>query len=173
MVRSAVRWSIRTSGGFRSIGGSSERTQGSQTNVGSGLRDTNVKLLSALHTLLYLTTAGRLGHRFIDNDMLLLTTTGRATGRKHTVPLLYLRDGSRLVVIASYGGRPNNPEWYRNLIVTPQASVQILGEHREIEATTMTDDERSEWWPKVVSAHSDYATYQSRTDRRIPLIWLE
>lgn len=173
MVRSAVRWSIRTSGGSRSIGGSSERAQGSQTNVGSGLRDTNVKLLSALHTFLYRATTGRVGRRLADNDILLLTTTGRATGRKHTVPLLYLREGSRLVVIASYGGRPNDPEWYRNLLATPQASVQILGECREIQATTMTDGERSEWWPKVVAAYSDYAVYQSRTDRQIPLIWLE
>ncbi len=137
------------------------------------MRDTNVKLLSALHTFLYRATTGRVGRRLVDNDILLLTTTGRRTGRKHTVPLLYLRDGNRLVVIASYGGRPTNPEWYRNLLATPQASVQILGEHREIQATTMTDGERSEWWPKVVAIYSDYAVYQSRTDRLIPLIWLE
>jgi deazaflavin-dependent oxidoreductase (nitroreductase family) len=137
------------------------------------MRDSNVRLLSTLHTFLYRTTTGRIGHRLVDNNMLLLTTTGRATGRKHTVPLLYLRDGSRLVVIASYGGRPNDPEWHRNLIANPRASVQILGEHREIEATVMTDAERSEWWPKVVAANKDYAVYQSRTDRRIPLIWLE
>ncbi len=105
--------------------------------------------------------------------MLLLTTTGRTTGRRHTVPLLYLRDGDRLVVIASYGGRPNDPEWYRNLLATPQASVQILGEHRDVQATTMTAIERSEWWPKAVTAHSDYAQYQSRTDRQIPLVWLD
>jgi F420H(2)-dependent quinone reductase len=137
------------------------------------LKDTNVKLLSMLHMLLYRTTAGRVGRRLVDNDMLLLTTTGRATGNKHTVPLLYLRDGDRLVVIASYGGRPNHPEWYRNLVANPQASVQILGVHREVEATTMTEGERSEWWPKVVAAHDGYGAYQSNTDRQIPLVWLD
>lgn len=137
------------------------------------MREANVRLLSALHTLLYRTTAGRIGRRLVDNDMLLLTTTGRTTGRTHTVPLLYLRDGDRLVVIASYGGRPNDPEWYRNLLATPQASVQILGEHRDVQATTMTAIERSEWWPKAVTAHGDYAQYQSRTDRQIPLVWLD
>jgi len=104
--------------------------------------------------------------------MLLLSTTGRNTGSRHTVPLLYLTNGNSLVVVASYGGRPNHPEWYRNLLADPVASVQILGEQRAVEATTMTDHERSEWWPKVVEAYSDYATYQTRTDRVIPLVWL-
>lgn len=117
-------------------------------------------------------TAGRVGRRLVNNDMLLLTTTGRATGNKHTVPLLYLRDGNRLVVIASYGGRSHHPEWYRNLVANTKASVQILGEHREVEAGTMTESERSEWWPRVVAAYGDYAVYQSRTDRQIPLVWL-
>lgn len=105
--------------------------------------------------------------------MLLLTTTGRVTGKRHTVPLLYLRDGDRLVVIASFGGRPYDPEWYSNLVADPRASVQILREHRRIVATTMTADERAEWWPKVVAAYGDYGAYQARTDRRIPLIWLD
>jgi len=104
--------------------------------------------------------------------MLLLTTTGRTTGSDHTVPLLYLCDDDRLVVIASYGGRPNDPEWYLNLQSNPNASVQILGEHREVVATTMTNAERSEWWPKIVSAYGDYAVYQSRTDRAIPVVQL-
>ncbi|GMQ94448.1 MAG: nitroreductase family deazaflavin-dependent oxidoreductase [Acidimicrobiia bacterium] len=136
------------------------------------MRDTTVRLLSILHTYLYRMTAGRVGRRLVNNDMLLLTTTGRATGNKHTVPLLYLRDGNRLVVIASYGGRSHHPEWYRNLVANTKASVQILGEHREVEAGTMTESERSEWWPRVVAAYGDYAVYQSRTDRQIPLVWL-
>lgn len=105
--------------------------------------------------------------------MLLLTTTGRTTGRQHTVPLLYLRDGDRLVVIASYGGRPNHPEWYRNLLADPNATVQILEETRPVQATTMTPEERSVWWPRVVAAYGDYAGYQSRTDREIPVVWLD
>ena len=105
--------------------------------------------------------------------MLLMTTTGRVTGTKHTVPLLYLRSGDRLVVVASFGGRPKHPEWYLNLLADPQASVQILGEHHTVTAATMTDRERTEWWPVVVSAHSGYDEYQSNTDRQIPLVWLD
>jgi deazaflavin-dependent oxidoreductase (nitroreductase family) len=137
------------------------------------MRDGMVKRLSSLHASLYGTTNGRIGRRLVDNDMLLLTTIGRRTGTKHTVPLLYLREGQRLVVIASYGGRPEHPEWYRNLEPRPQASVQILGDHTDVEATTMTEAEHSEWWARVVDAYSDYAVYQSRTDRQIPVVWLD
>ncbi len=137
------------------------------------MRDLNVKLLSRLHTGLYRLTNGRVGRRLVDNDMLLLTTTGRRTGNEHTVPLLYLRDGDRLVVIASYGGRPDNPEWYRILVSEPRARVQILGTTRAFRASTMTDEERLAWWPRVVVAYDDYAEYQSRTGREIPLVWLD
>lgn len=137
------------------------------------MRDATVKVMSSLHTLLYQATSGRIGRRLVNNDMLLLTTTGRTTGNEHTVPLLYLRDGDRLVVTASYGGRPSHPEWYRNLLANPAAVVQILGERHRVRASTMTDDERSEWWSRVVAAYSDYAVYQSRTDREIPIVWLD
>lgn len=126
-----------------------------------------------MHTIVYRTTGGKVGHRLVHNDMLLLTTKGRKTGKAHTVPLLYLRSDDRLVVVASYGGRSKHPEWFRNLLANPQASVQILGTYRKVEARTMTTAERSEWWPKVVAAYSDYAVYQSNTERQIPLIWLE
>ena len=105
--------------------------------------------------------------------MLLLTTTGRKSGDPHTVPLLYLQDQERLIVIASYGGRPNHPSWYGNLIAHPEAWVQILGDRRAVTSRTMDDEERATWWPKVISAYGDYAVYQSRTDREIPLISLE
>jgi deazaflavin-dependent oxidoreductase (nitroreductase family) len=129
--------------------------------------------MSSLHTLVYRTTSGRIGRRLVNNDMLLLTTLGRRTGIEHTVPLLYLREGQRLVVIASYGGRPEHPEWYLNLEAHPQAAVQIFDEHIDVEAATMTDAEHSKWWPQIVDAYGDYAVYQSRTDRQIPVVWLD
>ena len=79
----------------------------------SELRDSTAKecvpRLSRLHTLFYRATGGRVGRRLVDNDMLLLTTTGRRTGKPHTVPLLYLRDDAAFVVFASWGGRPFIP----------------------------------------------------------------
>ncbi|HUG08357.1 MAG TPA: nitroreductase/quinone reductase family protein, partial [Acidimicrobiia bacterium] len=73
------------------------------------MRDSSVRRWSAFHTLIYRLTSGLVGGRLVRNDMLLLTTRGHVSGRAHTVPLLYLRDGRALVVIASYGGRPDPP----------------------------------------------------------------
>jgi deazaflavin-dependent oxidoreductase (nitroreductase family) len=109
----------------------------------------------------------------VDNDILLLTTRGRATGREHTVPLLYLRDGESLVVIASYGGRDRHPEWYLNLVDEPSVSAQIGAERVSFLARTANEGERETWWPRVVAAYSDYAVYQGRTDRQIPVVMLE
>lgn len=137
------------------------------------MRDSTVKRLSNLHRVIYLMTGGMVGRRLVDNDMLLLTTRGRSTGREHTVPLLYLSDGSSLLLIASFGGRDRHPEWYLNLVTEPSVVVQIGGERRSYLARTATADERETWWPQVVAAYSDYAVYQSRTERQIPVVMLE
>ncbi|MGI9666650.1 MAG: nitroreductase family deazaflavin-dependent oxidoreductase [Acidimicrobiia bacterium] len=136
------------------------------------MNDSTVKLLSGIHRILFQTTAGRIGNRLVDNDMLLLTTTGRRSGNQHTVPLLYLTDGDRIVVIASYGGREYHPAWYLNLLENPLASMQINGARTDVTATTMSEEDRATWWPRIVDAYADYATYQSRTDRAIPVVWL-
>jgi deazaflavin-dependent oxidoreductase (nitroreductase family) len=112
------------------------------------------------------------GRRLVGNDMLLLTTTGISTGEPHTVPLLYLRDGDRLVVIASYGGRPKPPAWYRNLSADDRVEVQVRGQRRRMRARTADASERISWWPRVVAAYDGYAEYQSRTTREIPVVIL-
>ena len=137
------------------------------------MKDINVKVLSRLHRVVYRATGGRIGRRLVNNDMLLLTTQGERSGKSHTVPLLYLQEGDRFVVIASYGGRPADPQWYRNLIAHPEASIQVNTSTNDVAARTMSEDERSLWWPRIVSAYADYAVYQSRTDRTIPVVWLE
>ena len=73
------------------------------------MRDRTVRRLSAIHRWFYRTTHGTIGRHFVNNDMLLLTTRGRSSGRPHEVPLLYLREGERLILIASFGGRPVTP----------------------------------------------------------------
>lgn len=137
------------------------------------MRDTTVKLLSALHAAVYRATAGRVGRRLVDNDMCLLTTTGRRSGVGHTVPLLYLGDGDRFVVIASYGGRHHHPDWYENLLAHPAATLQIGSRSIPVMARTAGTEERDAWWPRVVEAYRDYAAYQARTDRQIPVVFLE
>jgi deazaflavin-dependent oxidoreductase (nitroreductase family) len=129
--------------------------------------------MSSLHRILYRMTRGVIGRRLVDNDILLLTTRGRGTGREHTVPLLYLRGGDHLVVIASHGGRDRHPEWYLNLVGEPLVTVQIGAERASLRARTATEEEREAWWPRVLAAYSDYAVYQRRTDREIPVVMLE
>jgi F420H(2)-dependent quinone reductase len=137
------------------------------------LRDASVKRWSAFHTALYRLTRGRLGHRLVDNDMLLLTTVGHVSGAEHTVPLLYLRDGGRLVVIASYGGRPRHPAWYDNLVAEPRVRIQVDSRTYDMTARTAGPEERREWWPRIVDAYDGYSAYQSRTQRVIPVVFLE
>jgi deazaflavin-dependent oxidoreductase (nitroreductase family) len=123
--------------------------------------------------MLFRRTGGRVGNRLVDNDMLLLTTIGRMTGEPHTVPLLYLRDEDSLVVIASYGGRHHYPDWYLNLVKVPEVSVELPGNTHRMVGRTADSDERARWWPRIVDAYGGYAAYQSRTDREIPVVFLD
>lgn len=137
------------------------------------MNDRLVRLLSRLHRGVFRATGGRVGRRLVDNDMLLLTTRGRRTGRDHTVPLLFLRDGRRVVVIASYGGRPRRPDWYLNLVADPMVTVETSEGRWVGSATTAGPEERALWWPRVVAAYQGYADYQSRTDREISVVFID
>ncbi len=105
--------------------------------------------------------------------MLLLTTRGRASGKPHTVPLLYLQDGETPVVVASWGGRDYHPDWYLNLIAPPAAAVNLGGTKRHVIARTADDQERTIWWQRVRQAYRGYELYESRTRREIPIVFLE
>jgi F420H(2)-dependent quinone reductase len=100
------------------------------------MRDVTARRLSRLHRGIYRLTRGRVGKRLVRNDMLLLTTTGARSGKPHTVPLLYLRDGDTLVVIASWGGRPYHPDWYHNLLAHPVATVRVRSRTWDVRART-------------------------------------
>ena len=136
------------------------------------MRDTSARRLSTLHTLAYRFTGGRIGRRLVNNDMLLVTTTGRRSGRKHTIPLLYLRDGDAVIVIASWGGRDYPPDWYLNVVADPEVSVQMNGAGWDAVAEELDEPERSTWWQHAVTAYDGYAEYQSRTKRVIPILRL-
>ena len=137
------------------------------------MKDVTAKRLSRLHTLVFRGTKGRVGKRLVNNDMLLLTTTGRHSGNPHTVPLLFLSEGDRIIVFASWGGRDTHPNWYNNLLADPKAAVELRASRREVVATTLGGRERQAWWDRAVEAYSGYATYQSRTGRQIPVVALD
>ncbi len=103
-----------------------------------------------------------------------LTTVGRKSGEKRTVFLTtpVQKDGS-LLIVASKGGEQKHPAWFHNLRATPEVDVKLEGASRKMTARVVSDEERSELWPRVTAAYKGYAGYQKKTDRQIPLVWLD
>ncbi len=130
-----------------------------------------IKVMSRVNTWAYRATGGRLGGKFRGGaPVFLLTTVGRKTGRRHTLPLLYLRDGDAVVTVASKGGMDHHPLWYRNLVAHPDVEVQIGTEVRPGRARTASAAEKAALWPRLVAMYPDYADYQARTTREIPVV---
>lgn len=129
---------------------------------------------------LYRKTGGRIGGKWRVGagfrkpvPTLLLDHVGRKSGTTFTVPLLYVRDGADVVVVASQGGRPENPQWYRNLVANPDTEVQIGPTRSAVRAVVADPEERKRLWPKLVDVYADFDTYQSWTEREIPVIALQ
>ena len=130
------------------------------------------RVATKLHTYIYRATGGRLGGRMVGAPVLLLTTTGRKTGRRHTIPLLYLEDGENFVVVASNGGAPRHPAWWSNLRADPEANVEIGGRALRARAQKASPEEKEWLWPRLIAMYGAYENYQRRTDREIPVVIL-
>ena len=132
-----------------------------------------IKAMSKLNTWAYRATGGRLGGKFRGGaPVMLVTTIGRKTGRRLTTPLLYLRDGDYVVTVASKGGMDHHPLWYRNMVANPTVDVQIGRDVTAMRARTADAGEKAALWPKLVAMYPDYAQYQARTTRDIPVVIL-
>jgi F420H(2)-dependent quinone reductase len=129
-------------------------------------------IAKTLHGALYRLSGGRIGARVAGLPVLLLTTTGRSTGRPRTVPLGYYDDGDALVVVGSKGGAPRHPAWYLNLEANPEVEVQIGREHRRLRARRASPEEAERLWPAILARAPGYARYRARTRREIPLVLL-
>jgi deazaflavin-dependent oxidoreductase (nitroreductase family) len=126
-----------------------------------------------LHVTLYRLTNGRIGGRFIaGSPILLLTTTGRRTGKRRTRPLAYVRDGVRYVLCASNGGSPAHPGWYHNLAATGRAEIQVGPERLAVTARTADPTERTRLFARFVELYQGYGAYEDKTSRQIPLVLL-
>ena len=136
----------------------------------------NRRLLTALsraHVGLYRASRGRLGGRISRGaPVLLLTTTGRKSGKQRTTPLLYLEDAGRYVVIASVGGAPKHPAWYLNLLANPAATLEVGSRKLPVTASTASPEERARLWPLAVQMYPGYNAYQAKTAREIPVVIL-
>jgi deazaflavin-dependent oxidoreductase (nitroreductase family) len=126
------------------------------------------------HVRRYRDTDGEVGYIWRRGaKILLLTTKGRNTGEPRTTPLIYENAGAQFVLVASKGGAPEHPGWYRNLARDPQVELQVKGEVFPARARTATGDEREQLWELAARQWPDYKTYQEKTDREIPVVVLE
>jgi deazaflavin-dependent oxidoreductase (nitroreductase family) len=124
------------------------------------------------HIRAYRETDGEVGYIWNGVPTLLLTATGRRTGRALTSALIFGRDGDDYLVVASMGGAPQHPSWYRNLLAHPEAEIQVQAERIPVIARAASAAEKPRLWQIVVDLWPNYATYQTRTDRDIPVVVL-
>ena len=123
------------------------------------------------HNLVFRLTRGRALGQF-DLPVLLLTTTGRRSGKQRTIPLLYLEEDNTLLVVASIAGAPSNPGWYHNLVANPTVKVQTRAGRRWMQAEPLVGEDRHRRFARIKATANRYATYESRTDREIPVVAL-
>jgi deazaflavin-dependent oxidoreductase (nitroreductase family) len=140
-----------------------------------------IKYMARAQVRVFKLTNGRVGSKWRIGagfrkpvPTLLLDHVGRKSGTTFTTPLLYLEDGPNLVIVASQGGLPKDPQWYPNLVAHPDTTVRVrkVGVRR-VRARTADADERAELWPRLVELYADFAKYAKWTDREIPIVLLE
>jgi deazaflavin-dependent oxidoreductase (nitroreductase family) len=137
-----------------------------------GYQAPDLELVGPEHVRRYRQTDGEVGYIWNGVPTLLLTTTGRKSGEPRTNALIFGRDGSDYLVVASMGGAPTHPNWYRNLLAQPRAEIQVCAERISVMARTAGDAEKPRLWKVMTDGWPNYDVYQSRTNRVIPLVVL-
>ena len=132
----------------------------------------DLTLIGESHIKAYRETNGETGYLWNGAPSLLLTTTGRTSGEPRTQALIFGRDGDDYLVVASMGGAPDHPNWYKNLLADPKAEIQVKADVIPVVARTASEDEKPRLWKLMTDIWPNYDVYQSRTDRKIPLVVL-
>jgi deazaflavin-dependent oxidoreductase (nitroreductase family) len=131
-------------------------------------------LSSKMHRLFYRLTGGRIGGKVRGIPVLLLTTFGRRSKERRTVPLMYLPDGARLLVVASNAANPDRPPgWWFNLQARPDAWARLGGDEHRVRARVLDESERESWWPRLVEHNPNWARFQAETERPFPIVSLQ
>ncbi|MEY2441797.1 MAG: hypothetical protein QOJ46_1223 [bacterium] len=136
------------------------------------MADSDDELFGPEHVRVYRETKGERGYHWRGTTILLLTTTGRTSGEARTTPLIHVVDGDRWVVIASKGGAPDHPAWYKNLEADPEATIEVEADEVPVVATTAEGEERDRLWAAMTETWPAYDDYQEKTDREIPVVVL-
>jgi len=124
------------------------------------------------HVRQYEATGGRTGHDWNGTSVLILHARGRKTGETHKFPLIYGRDGKSYVIVASRGGAPDHPGWYKNLLAHPDVKIQVRDAVLPVTARTANAAEKKRLWPVMTAQWPDYDKYQAGTKRDIPVVVL-
>jgi F420H(2)-dependent quinone reductase len=137
------------------------------------LSQLGMQWMTAMGIVVYRVSGGRVAGQVPSGaPICLLTTTGRRSGRRRCVPLLYVTDGDDLVVVASRGGMSSHPAWYLNLLADPNAVVELGRRRVHVQARIASPSERARLWPLVVAVYENFAAYQTRTERELPVVVL-
>jgi deazaflavin-dependent oxidoreductase (nitroreductase family) len=120
----------------------------------------------------YMESGGADGTELQGKPVILLTTIGAKTGKIRKTPLMRVEHDGKYAVVASLGGAPKNPVWYYNIKAHPQVELQDGAVTKDYEAREVLGDEKAAWWERAVAAWPDYANYQKKTDRKIPVFVL-
>jgi deazaflavin-dependent oxidoreductase (nitroreductase family) len=128
---------------------------------------------SRQQTEIYEATNGEKGGDLRGRSVIVLTSVGAKTGKLRKTALMRVEHDGVYAVVASLGGAPQNPAWYQNLKANPHVELQDGATRRDYAAREVTGDEKATWWKRAVEAWPDYATYQARTDRQIPVFVLD
>lgn len=122
---------------------------------------------------LYERTGGKEGSDMRGLPVIILTSVGAKSGKVRKTPLMRVEHDGRYAVVASKGGAPEHPVWYHNLVAHPHVQLQDGPAPQDMVARELSGDERAQWWDRAVAAFPDYADYQTKTDRQIPVFALE
>jgi deazaflavin-dependent oxidoreductase (nitroreductase family) len=140
----------------------------------NALKDLVIRGVNVLHRAVFMGSGGRVAGKGMGMPVVMLQTTGRKTGKVRTTMLTTpLEDGDRVILVASYGGDDRHPSWFLNLRDNPDVELTLRGQTRKMRATVASPEERAELWPRVTKDHRNYAGYQTRTEREIPLVIVE
>lgn len=132
-----------------------------------------LKAVTRTHVLLHRVSGGRLFNTLAGDEVCFVTMTGARSGRTLTVPLMYVPYKEGVLLVASQGGAPKNPVWYRNLVEHPEIEVNHRGRHLKLRARLAAPEEKPELWPICDQHYAPYAEYRTRTTRDIPIFVCE
>lgn len=137
-------------------------------------KDAVFRLWTGVHEFAFKASGGRLLNTALGMPVVMLTTTGRKSGKSRTTMLTSpVQEGETIVLVASYGGDPRHPAWFLNLRDNPDVEVNMRGRKRRMRARVASGEEKARLWPDVTKAYRGYGQYQRRTERDIPVVILE